>query len=67
MKQSRIKSLLAALTVLFDFFLVIGGITGLFQKWGITEDTYKTITGAIVALGLNLVAIYNNPTNPTGY
>lgn len=61
-KQNRLKSLLAGATAVFDFFLVIGTTTGLFQKWGITEGDYKTVTGAVVALGVNLLAIYNNPT-----
>jgi len=60
-KQNRFKSW-AAWVALFALLGFILGNWGLFDTLGLTDETWKTLTGLILAAGAAF-GILNNPTD----
>lgn len=65
MEQNRLKSL-AAWVALFAVVGFVFGNWGLFEKIGLTNETWKTLTELILA-ALAAFGILNNPTDKENF
>lgn len=63
--QNRFKSKAAWLAVAALLGFILGNY-GLYDKIGLTDQTYKTLVDLIFAV-LAAFGIFNNPENPDGY